>query len=91
MSAMSELVDFTNADGVATIRLQHGKVNALSVAVLNELAALAGAITSREIEARAVIVTGGPKIFAAGADIGEFVQQRFQESEFCEESQRQQE
>ncbi|MEI2652765.1 MAG: enoyl-CoA hydratase/isomerase family protein [Microthrixaceae bacterium] len=69
---MSELVDFTNADGVATIRLQHGKVNALSVAVLNELAALAGAIRSREIEARAVIVTGGPKIFAAGADIGEF-------------------
>lgn len=70
---MSELVDLDlAADGVATITLHHGKVNALSVAVLDELAALAADVTSRSTPARVVVVTGGPKIFAAGADIGEF-------------------
>lgn len=63
------------ADGVATITLQHGKVNALSVEVLDELAAVADRLArpaDADPRARAVVVTGGPKLFAAGADITQF-------------------
>lgn len=57
-------------DGVAVITLQHGKVNALSTAVLAELRDVARRLA--EDPPGAVILTGGPKIFAAGADITEF-------------------
>jgi len=70
---MSDLVSLDlDAGGVATVTLQHGKVNALSMAVLGELSDIAASITSGQTRARAVVVTGGPKIFAAGADITEF-------------------
>lgn len=71
---MSELVDLHRSDnGVATITLQHGKVNALSTQVLGELAAIAARLSDPSgPRTRAVIVTGGPRIFAAGADIVEF-------------------
>lgn len=70
---MPELLDLHLADnGVATITLRHGKVNALCVALLNELRDAARSITSGEVAARAVVITGGPKLFAAGADITEF-------------------
>lgn len=59
-------------DGVDVITLQHGKVNALSSAVLAELCALVGDL--RGAGARAVVLTGGPKVFAAGADITEFAE-----------------
>lgn len=58
--------------GVAVLTLQHGKVNALSSAVLAQLRAEVGA--ARSERARAVVVTGGPKLFAAGADITEFAE-----------------
>lgn len=57
-------------DGVATITLSNGKMNALSVALLEELTRVAGLLV--EDPPGAVIVTGGPRIFAAGADISEF-------------------
>jgi len=57
--------------GVATITLQHGKVNALCVGLLEALRAEAGALADRE-DVRVVVVTGGPKLLAAGADITEF-------------------
>ncbi len=70
---MPELLDLHLADdGVATITLRHGKVNALCVALLNELRDAARSITSGEVGARAVVIGGGPKLFAAGADITEF-------------------
>lgn len=70
---MPELLDLHLADdGVATITLRHGKVNALCVALLNELRDAARSITSGEVAARAVVIGGGPKLFAAGADITEF-------------------
>ena len=70
---MSELVELVvGADRVATVTLRHGKVNALSAAVLGELAAVAHRLSSGETDVRCVVVTGGPKLFAAGADIGEF-------------------
>jgi enoyl-CoA hydratase len=59
-------------DGVDVVTLQHGKVNALSVEVLAELRAAVG--TLAEGGARAVVVSGGPKVFAAGADITQFAE-----------------
>lgn len=57
-------------DGVATIRLQNGKVNSLSRATLAALAAAARDLTADP--PGAVVVTGSDRIFAAGADISEF-------------------
>lgn len=59
-------------DGVAIVTLSHGKVNALCVELLAQLEAIAGVLSSDP--ARAVVVTGGDKIFAAGADISEFAE-----------------
>ena len=56
--------------GVATIRLQNGKVNSLSRATLRAIADAARDLT--EDPPGAVVVTGGDRIFAAGADISEF-------------------
>lgn len=58
------------ADGVAIITLANPKVNALSAALLDDLRDVARELTSDP--PRAVLVTGGPKVFAAGADISEF-------------------
>src|ERR1700722_1893696 len=57
-------------DGVAVIRLDRPKANALSVAVLRQLEAAAAELT--DDPPGAVVVWGGPRIFAAGADITEF-------------------
>lgn len=57
-------------DGVAVITLANGKVNALSQAVLADLAGIAAELTAEP--PGAVVVTGGDRIFAAGADISEF-------------------
>src|SRR2546423_9092045 len=57
-------------DGVAVVRIDRPPANALSIAVLEELADAAGALT-REPPG-AVVVTGGDRIFAAGAEISEF-------------------
>lgn len=70
---MSELVHHEiAANGVATITLRHGKVNALSLAVLSDLAEAVGAISEPQSGVRCVVITGGPKIFAAGADVTGF-------------------
>jgi enoyl-CoA hydratase len=58
------------SDGVALIRLDRPKANALSMAVLEQLEAAV-----RDLSANppgAVVVWGGERIFAAGADIAEF-------------------
>ncbi|HKH06625.1 MAG TPA: enoyl-CoA hydratase-related protein [Acidimicrobiales bacterium] len=57
-------------DGVAVVRLDNPKVNALSSAVLAELGAVAEDLTAEP--PGAVVVTGGDRLFAAGADITEF-------------------
>lgn len=59
-------------DGIAVVTLSHGKVNALCVQLLDELHAVALELT--EHAPRAVVLTGGPKVFAAGADISEFAE-----------------
>jgi enoyl-CoA hydratase/carnithine racemase len=57
-------------DGVAVVRLDNPKVNAISSAVRGGLLAAARALT--DDPPGAVVVTGGDRIFAAGADISEF-------------------
>lgn len=57
-------------DGVAVIRLNRPKVNALCAALLDELRDVALALTADP--PGAIVVTGGERIFAAGADISEF-------------------
>ena len=69
-NSQTPLVDLSITDGVATLTLQHGKVNALSVEVLGELAAHAATLAGSD--ARAVVITGGARLFAAGADITQF-------------------
>jgi len=57
-------------DGVAVIRLDNPKVNALSAALLDQLRAVVMQLHAEP--PGAVVVTGGDRIFAAGADISEF-------------------
>jgi enoyl-CoA hydratase len=57
------------SDGVALIRLDRPKMNALSGELLNQLETIAQQLT--DDPPGAVVVWGGPRIFAAGADISE--------------------
>jgi enoyl-CoA hydratase/carnithine racemase len=57
-------------DGVAVVTLNNPKVNALSQAVLARLADVAADLTADP--PGAVVITGGERLFAAGADISEF-------------------
>jgi enoyl-CoA hydratase/carnithine racemase len=68
---MSEFVHVERRDdGVAIVRLDNPNVNALSTEVLSQLEAAARALT--DDPPGAVVVTGGDRVFAAGADISEF-------------------
>ncbi|MCW5252479.1 MULTISPECIES: enoyl-CoA hydratase/isomerase family protein [unclassified Streptomyces] len=58
------------ADGVGTLRLDRPPMNALDVATQDRLRELAEEVTRRE-DVRAVVIHGGEKVFAAGADIKE--------------------
>ncbi|GGX77034.1 enoyl-CoA hydratase/isomerase family protein [Streptomyces minutiscleroticus] len=58
------------AAGVGTIRLDRPPMNALDVAVQDRLKELAEEAARRE-DVRAVVLYGGEKVFAAGADIKE--------------------
>lgn len=57
-------------DGVGTIRLDRPPMNALDVATQDRLRELAEEAARRD-DVRAVVVYGGEKVFAAGADIKE--------------------
>ena len=56
--------------GVFVLTLNAPKVNALSTAMLSRIHYLATDLTI--LNARAVVITGGDRLFAAGADISEF-------------------
>jgi enoyl-CoA hydratase/carnithine racemase len=75
---MGDLVEVeTGADlpaGVATIRLNRPPMNVLNTAVQERLRAAAAQI-GRDDSVRAVVLYGGEKVFAAGADVKEFAAQ----------------
>ncbi|MFE3168922.1 enoyl-CoA hydratase/isomerase family protein [Streptomyces sp. NPDC059224] len=58
------------SEGVGTVRLERPPMNALDVATQDRLKELAQEATRRE-DVRAVVIYGGEKVFAAGADIKE--------------------
>lgn len=67
---MSEFVRLEVDGGVGTIRLDRPPMNALSRQMQEEVRAAAHQAAERA-DVRAVIVDGGPKVFAAGADVRE--------------------
>ena len=67
---MSGVVQFEVEGGIGTIRLERPPMNALNFDVQDGLAAAANEATMRK-DVSAVIIYGGEKVFAAGADIKE--------------------
>ena len=67
---MGELVRLDVADGVATLRLDRPKMNALDVQMQEGIRAAAHEAAERG-DVRAVVLYGGERAFAAGADITE--------------------
>ena len=67
---MGEFVRVEVADGIATVRLDRPKMNALNAQVQDEIADAAAQV-SADSAVRAVILYGGERVFAAGADIKE--------------------
>ncbi|HEY0719459.1 MAG TPA: enoyl-CoA hydratase-related protein [Streptosporangiaceae bacterium] len=67
---MGDFVRVESEAGIATIRLDRPKMNALNGQVQREIGAAAAEV-SADPGTRAVILYGGPEIFAAGADVKE--------------------
>ncbi len=67
---MGEFVRLEVEDGVGTIRIDRPKMNALNRQVQEEIRAAAAEATDRD-DVRAVVIYGGERVFAAGADIKE--------------------
>ncbi|MGD0374290.1 MAG: enoyl-CoA hydratase-related protein [Streptosporangiaceae bacterium] len=67
---MAEFVQVQTDQAVATIRLDRPPMNALNAQVQGEIAAAAAQVADDQA-VRAVVLYGGPKVFAAGADIKE--------------------
>ena len=67
---MGEFVRLEVADGVGTLRLDRPKMNALDVQVQEEIRAAAQEATERD-DVKAVVLYGGERVFAAGADVKE--------------------
>lgn len=63
---MSELIDYQLDDGVATLTLSNGKVNAISPDVI---AAFNAALDRAEQDRAVVIITGQPGILSGGYDL----------------------
>ena len=63
-------------DGIGTIRLDRPPMNALNIQVQEELRAAANEVAA-DPQIRAVVVYGGEKVFAAGADIKEMAEMSY--------------
>ena len=70
---MGEFVRLEIDQAVAVIRLARPPMNALNAQVQDEIAAAAAQVTA-DHDVRAVIIYGGAKVFAAGADIKEMAE-----------------
>jgi enoyl-CoA hydratase/carnithine racemase len=69
-----QLVRVETEDRVATIRLDRPPMNAINSTLQEELRAAAAQVTE-DATVRAVVIYGGEKVFAAGADVKEFADQ----------------
>src|SRR5262245_27381039 len=65
---MGELVALTVSDGVATMRIDRPPMNAIDLQVMEELHAAAREAGERA-DVGAVVLWGGDRVFAAGADV----------------------
>lgn len=63
---MSELIDYQLEDGIATLTLQNGKVNAISPDLIS---ALNSALDQAAQDRAVVVITGQPGILSAGYDL----------------------
>ena len=70
MRRMTDFVSLQVDGAVGTIRIDRPKMNALNVVVQEEIRAAAAEATERD-DVRAVVLYGGERVFAAGADIKE--------------------
>lgn len=75
---MGEFVRLEVEDGIGTIRLDRPPMNALNDQVQREIRAAAGEAGERA-DVRAVVLYGGEKLFAAGADIKEMAGRSYTE------------
>ena len=66
----SDFVSLTVEDGVATVRLDRPKMNAINTQLHREVKA-AALQAGADTDVRAVVLYGGERVFAAGADIKE--------------------
>jgi enoyl-CoA hydratase len=73
---MGEFVRVERDQAIATIRLDRPKMNALNAQVQDEIAAAAAEVDT-DPEVRAVVLYGGERVFAAGADIKEMAEASF--------------
>ena len=77
---MGEFVTVTTDDqGVATLRLDRAPVNALNTQIWSEFATAAHDLTYDD-SVKAVVLWGGPKVFAAGADIKQMQGMTYQDA-----------
>src|SRR2546430_5214795 len=73
---MTELVTVSVEGGIGTIRLDRPPMNALNAAIQERLRSAARTLSADDT-VRAVIVYGGEKVFAAGADIKEMARMSY--------------
>jgi enoyl-CoA hydratase len=73
---MGEFVRVERDEAIATIRLDRPPMNALNAQVQDEIAAAAAEVDA-DPGVRAVVLFGGDKVFAAGADIKEMAEASF--------------
>src|SRR5215468_3701178 len=67
-----DFVEVQRSEGIATVRLSRGKVNALNGAVVDQLREALKALEG-DLEVKALILTGSGKFFSFGFDIPEFL------------------
>ncbi|CAM4039019.1 enoyl-CoA hydratase/isomerase family protein [Janibacter anophelis] len=73
---MSEVVRLEGADGIGTIVLDRPKMNALDAEMQRQLVVVAEEAAERD-DVKAVIVWGGERVFAAGADVKEMAEMSY--------------
>ena len=67
-----EFVQLQKRDGIATLTLARGKVNAMNGPVVDEIRASLKSL-EHDPEVRSVVLTGAGKFFSFGFDVPEFL------------------